>query len=90
MCIYLMLLPARFFAISFLASLIARNRSSSIRSASYPSQPELASDSPDRSGILPTLTGSIPEAGGPSLPYNHRMRLMRAPRAIAPQKQEGQ
>jgi len=38
------------------------------RWANYPSKPELASDSPDRSGILPTLTGSIPEAGGPSLP----------------------
>jgi hypothetical protein len=90
MCISLIPLPGRFFAISFLASAIARNGLPSIRSANYPSKPELASDSPDLSHILPTLTRSsyLPEAE--ACPYNDRIRLMRAPRAIAPHKQHGQ
>ncbi|CAA9305108.1 hypothetical protein AVDCRST_MAG84-379 [uncultured Microcoleus sp.] len=35
---------------------------------------------------MPTLTGSIPLPEAEACPYNDRIRLMRAPRAIAPQK----
>ncbi|MEG4148034.1 hypothetical protein [Microcoleus sp. Pol12B5] len=59
-------------------------------STTYPSKPELASDSPGSGHILPNPAVSSPLSESETCPDNERIRLMRAPRAINPHKQHGQ